>query len=90
MAAVTHVCTIDCVAKMLSEDVELLQAITCNDDNLTHGNIMSVYRGPEETIFTLTDERSEKPRDMIRAAWFHHQKRAPPQEIASAPKIFSA
>ena len=33
MATVTHVCTIDCVAKMLGEDPELLEAIVYNDDN---------------------------------------------------------
>ena len=37
MAAVTHVFTIDYVAKLLGEDVGLLKAITCNDDNLTYG-----------------------------------------------------
>jgi len=42
MAAVTHVCTIDYVAKMLGEDVELLEAIISNDANLTYGNIISV------------------------------------------------
>lgn len=35
MAAVTHVCTIEYVAKMLSEDAEFLEAIIYNDDNLT-------------------------------------------------------
>ena len=40
MAAVTHVCTINHVAKMLGEDVVLLEAIICNDDNLTYGNIV--------------------------------------------------
>ncbi len=30
MAAVTHVCTIDDVAKMVGEDVELLEAIAYN------------------------------------------------------------
>ena len=34
MAAVTHVCSIDYVAKMLGEDAELLEAIISNDDNL--------------------------------------------------------
>ena len=35
MATVTHVCTLDHVAKMLGEDPELLEAIVSNDDNLT-------------------------------------------------------
>jgi len=54
--APTHVCTIDYVAKMLDEDVELLEAIAYNNDNLTYGSIISVYVGPDETITALTDD----------------------------------
>jgi len=68
MAAVTRVCTIDYVAKMLGEDVELLEAIISNDDNLTYGNIVSVYLGPDKTISALTDDGVEELTDMIRAA----------------------
>ena len=68
MAAVTHVCTIDYVAKMLGADVALLEAIISNDDNLTYGNIVSVYLGPDETISALTDDGVKELTDMIRAA----------------------
>ena len=68
MAAVTHVCTIEYVAKMLGEDAELLEAIIYNDDNLTYGNIVSVYVGPDETVTELTDDGIEELTDMIRAA----------------------
>lgn len=68
MAAVTHVCTIDYVAKMLGEDVELLEAIISNDDNLTYGNIVSVYAGADETVTALTDDGIAELKDMIRAA----------------------
>lgn len=68
MAAVTHVCTIDYVAKMLSEDVELLEAIISNDDNLTYGNIVSVYAGAHETVTALTDDGIAELKDMIRDA----------------------
>lgn len=69
MAAVTHACTIDYVAKMLGENAELLEAIIYNDENLTYGNIVSVYFGPEETITALTDKGiEEEVSDMIRAA----------------------
>ncbi|WP_022705187.1 hypothetical protein [Pseudorhodobacter ferrugineus] len=68
MAAVTHVCSIDYVAKMLGEDAELLEAIIYNDDNLTYGNIVSVYVGLDETVTALTDDGIEKLTDMIRAA----------------------
>ncbi len=59
MAAMTHVCTIDYMAKMLNEDVELLEAIISNDDNLTYGNIVSVYAGADETVAALTDDGIE-------------------------------
>ena len=68
MAAVTHVCIIDYVAKMLGEDVALLEAIISNDDNLTYGNIVSVNLGPGETISALTDDGIEELKDMIHAA----------------------
>ena len=68
MAAVTHVCTIDYVAKMLGEDVALVEAIIANDDNLTYGNIVSVYAGADETVTALTDDGIEELKDMIRNA----------------------
>jgi hypothetical protein len=68
MVAVTHVWTIDYVAKMLGEDVALLEAIISNDDNLTYGNIVCVYLGPDKTISALTDAGIEELTDMIRAA----------------------
>ena len=68
MAAVTHVCTIGYAAKMLGEDVELLEAIISNDDNLTYGNIVSVYAGADETVAALTDDGIEELTDMIRDA----------------------
>jgi hypothetical protein len=68
MAAVTHVCTIDYVAKMLGEDVALLEAIISNDDNLTYGNIVSVYAGADKTVDALTDDGIAELTDMIRDA----------------------
>jgi len=68
MAAVTHVCTIDYVAKMLGEDVELLEATIANDNNLTYGNIVSVYAGAKKTVTALTDDGIEELNNMIRDA----------------------
>jgi hypothetical protein len=68
MAAVTYVCSIDYVAKMLGEDAELLEAITYNDDNLTYGNIVSVYVGLDEIITALTDDGIEELREWPIAA----------------------
>lgn len=68
MATVTHVCTLDYAARMLGEDPELLEAIVCNDDNLTYGAIVSVYTGPDETVTALTDDGIDELTDMLRAA----------------------
>ena len=65
MAAVTHVCTLDYVAKMLGEDPELLEAIVYNDDNLSYGAIISVYTGRDETITALTEDGIDELKDML-------------------------
>jgi len=46
MAAVTQVCSIDHVARMLGEDAQLLEAIISNDDNLTYGNMSAFTSDP--------------------------------------------
>ncbi|MCI4592555.1 hypothetical protein MOK15_21080 [Sphingobium sp. BYY-5] len=68
MATVTHIRTLDYVATMLGEDVELLEAIVWNDDNLTYGTIISVYTGPDEAVTALTDDGVEELGDMLRNA----------------------
>jgi hypothetical protein len=65
MAAVTSFLTLAYVARILDEDVELLEAIVSNDDNLTYGAIVSVYTGPDEAITALTDRGVEELTDML-------------------------
>jgi hypothetical protein len=68
MAKVTHIRALDYVATIIGEDIELLEAIVWNDDNLTYGNIISVYTGPDEAITALTDDGVEELQDMLRDA----------------------
>ena len=68
MAATTYVCSIAHVASLLGEDPGLLEAIVSNDDNLSYGNIVSVYTGTDEAITAVTDHGIEELTDMIRAA----------------------
>lgn len=68
MATVTHVCALDHVAKILGEDLELLEAIVWNDDNLTYGSIISVHTGPDEAITALTDDGIEELTEMLAEA----------------------
>ena len=60
MAAVTQFYTIDEVTLMLGEDPEMLEVIVSYDDNLSYGNIASVYTGPNEAITAVTDHRIEE------------------------------
>jgi hypothetical protein len=68
MAAVAHVRTLGYVARMLGEDVELLEAIVSNDDNLTYGTTISVCTGPNDAIAAQTDHGVEELTDMLRDA----------------------
>ena len=68
MAAVTSFLTLDYVARILDENVELLEAIVSNDDNLTYGAIVSVYTGPDEAITALTDHGVQELTDMLSEA----------------------
>ncbi|MBZ9793462.1 hypothetical protein K9B32_25705 [Rhizobium sp. 3T7] len=68
MATITYVFTINHVAEMLGEDLELLQVIVRNSDNLTYGNIVSVVTGDDEAITALTDDRIDELNQMLSAA----------------------
>jgi hypothetical protein len=65
MATVTRVFTLDYVAEMLGEDLELLQAIVSNSDNLTYGNIISVVHGDDARIIALTDDGIDELEQML-------------------------
>lgn len=68
MAAITHIYALEYAAKMMDEDLELLEAIVWNDDNLTYGSIVTVHTGPDEAITALTDDGIEELTDMLRYA----------------------
>ena len=68
MAAVTQVYALDHVARMLGEDLEMLEAIVSNDDNLSYGNIISVHTGTDQAVTELTAHGIEELRDMLRDA----------------------
>jgi hypothetical protein len=65
MATVTRVFTLDYVAEMLGEDLELLEAIVSNSDNLTYGSIISVVHGDDARIIALTDDGIDELEQML-------------------------
>jgi transposase len=68
MATITQICSLEYAAKMMDEDLALLEAIVWNDDNLTYGSVVTVHTGPEEPITALTDDGIEELTDMLRDA----------------------
>lgn len=65
MATITHIRTINYVAQLLGEDLELLEAIVSNDDNLIYGSIINVYDGSDVPITALTDDGMDELRQML-------------------------
>jgi hypothetical protein len=65
MPTVGRVYTLEYVATLLGENLEMLEAIVSNDDNLTYGSIVSVSTGPDESITSLTDDGVDELGRMI-------------------------
>lgn len=65
MATVRFVFTIDYVAEILDEDVDLLREIISNDDNLSYGNVISVVTGDDQSTSALTDDGVDELRQML-------------------------
>ena len=55
MARVTHVHTIDEVARRIGENLELIEIVSANSDNIDYGEMIWVDDGTEEGIKTFTD-----------------------------------
>ena len=65
MAGTTHVYTIDHVATLIGENLELLREVASNSDNLDHGGMIHVQDGTEEGITTFTDRGIESLQDFL-------------------------
>ena len=65
MATVRRTYSLDYVATILGESVELIDAIVSNDDNLSYGTIISVRMGLDEAIISLTDDGIDELRSLI-------------------------
>jgi hypothetical protein len=65
MARTTHVYTIDHVATLIGENVELLREVTSNSDSIDYGEMIHVQDGTEEGITTFTDRGIESPQELL-------------------------
>jgi hypothetical protein len=59
MARVTHVHTIDAVARRIGENLELIEIVSANPDNIDYGEMIWVDDGTDEGIKTFTDRGIE-------------------------------
>lgn len=59
MARPTHVYTIEYVATLIGENLELLKEIAGNSDNIDYGEMIHVHDGTDEGITTFTDRGIE-------------------------------
>lgn len=65
MARVTHVTSIECVAKMIGESVELIEVVSWNSDNIDYGEMIHVHDGTDEGITTFTDRGIESLKEFL-------------------------
>ena len=81
MARPTHVYTIEYVAMLIGENLELVQEIASNSDNIDYGEMIHAHDGSEEGITTFTDRGIESLKcgfrkngtvvSLNRGQWFH-------------------
>ena len=65
MARVTHVVTIDEVARQIGENLELVEFVGANSDNIDYGEKIWVDNGTEEGITAFTDRGIECLQELL-------------------------
>lgn len=65
MARPTHVYTIEYVATLIGENLELLEEIASNSDNIDYGEMIHVYDGNDEGSTTFTDRGIESLQEFL-------------------------
>ena len=65
MARTTHVYTIDHVATLIGENLELLREVASNSDNIDYGEMIHAYDGSEEGITAFTDRGIESLKEFL-------------------------
>ncbi|ANK88522.1 hypothetical protein AMC83_PD00282 (plasmid) [Rhizobium phaseoli] len=65
MARPTHVYTINYVATLIGENLELIQEVASNSDNIDYGEMIHAHDGSEEGITTFTDRGIESLKEFL-------------------------
>lgn len=59
MSRPTYVFSIDHVAKMIDESLELIEIVSSNSDDIDYGEMIQVYNGTDQSLTTFTDRGVE-------------------------------
>ncbi|GAA4158896.1 hypothetical protein GCM10023069_01260 [Shinella granuli] len=65
MARPTHVYTIEYVATLISENLELIEEVARNSDNIDYGEMIHAYDGTEEGVTTFTERGVESLKEFL-------------------------
>ena len=65
MSRPTYVFSIDHVAKMIDESLELIEIVSSNSDNIDYGEMIQVYNGTDITLTTFTDRGVEALQELL-------------------------
>lgn len=65
MARPTHVYTIEYVATLIGENLELIQEVASNSDNIDYGEMIHAHDGTEVSITTFTDRGIESLQEFL-------------------------
>jgi len=65
MARVTHLLSLDEVARRIGENRELIEIVSANSDNIDYGEMIWVDNGTEEGIKAFTDRGIECLQELI-------------------------
>jgi len=65
MARVTHVYSIDEVARRTGETPELIEVISWNEDNIDYGELIRVHNGTDESLVTFTQRGIESLQEFL-------------------------
>ena len=65
MSRPTYVFSIDHVAKMIDESLELIEIVSSNSDNIDYGEMIQVYNGTDITLTTFTDRGVESLQELL-------------------------
>ena len=61
----SSLCTINYVAEMIGENIALVEVVSANSDNIDHGEMATIWTGPDDGITAFTDRGIESLKEFL-------------------------